>query len=143
MAVAREVAASRVVDAGHQHHELIPAEPGDGVTGPHTTGESCRYLAEQLVTVLMAVSVVDLLNASKSRISTATRLVGAAGVRQCMVESVQQQPTIRQTRRRIMPSGGAQLGFQQFAVGDIQDAHRPAADAAGVEVIRREYAEHA
>jgi hypothetical protein len=55
-----------------EHGELVPAEAGHGVAGPHARLQPLGHLDEQPVAGGVAEAVVDLLEPSRSRNSTAT-----------------------------------------------------------------------
>jgi hypothetical protein len=53
----------RLVDVVAQHHELVAAEPPDGVARTHRAAQPPCHLAEQLVADGVAEGVVDVLEA--------------------------------------------------------------------------------
>ncbi len=56
-----DLGAHRSAAVGQQNGELVPAQAGDGVARAEHLGDPVRRLDEQLITVVVAQGVVDLL----------------------------------------------------------------------------------
>ena len=71
---------------GRKHRELVAAHARDDALGPDALDQARAQLAQQLVAVVVAQRVVDLLEAVQVQQHHRKRLAGAAGASQLVLE---------------------------------------------------------
>ena len=73
-----------------QHHELVAAEPGDEVAGPHHGTEALGHLDQELVPGVVAEAIVDQLEAVEIEEGDGGEALRAPGAGQCGVHGLEQ-----------------------------------------------------
>ena len=120
-----------VVRRGHalqDHDELVTAEPRQRVAGAYGTAEPLGHDAEQLVPDLVSEVVVDDLELVDVPEEHGHAGPGAIGLRQRVVEVIEQEATVGQSRQGILEGVPRQLLLERPALRRVpEDDHRPRA----------------
>ena len=158
MRLARISASADAVQVLAQEHELVPGEPGQGVARPHQVRQPVGDGDQQLVADLMAVGVVDLLEAvevGEQDRGVGVRTLAALGG---VLEALLQQQPVRQPGQRVVQGvvveavgrgAGlvASLGIEQVGGRDVgqrlRRAHVVRVELAGRVAVQIERAEPA
>nr|WP_254185397.1 hypothetical protein [Nocardioides panacis] len=122
----------QVVEVLAQQHELVAVQPGQGVARPQQPGQPTTHPAQQLVAHLVAVRVVDLLEAVE--VDEQDRRLGAGALRTTagLLDPFLQQEPVRQAGQGVvhgqvlepgMAAGGllAGPGVEQVGRGHVRE----------------------
>ena len=95
---------SGVADRWQHERELVPAHPGDGLTGAELLAKPFRYLLQQLVPVVVTEGVVDLLEAVEIHHQQPDELRALFFLRSVnrFFELLHQQSPIREIRENVV-----------------------------------------
>ena len=118
-----------------QHGELVAAEPGHGVAGPHAGVQALGHLDEQPVAGGVAEAVVDLLEAVQVEEQHGHRRRLALGPLEGVVDPVLEQGPVGQRGQRVVEGLVDELVLELAALGDVAGVQDQAADAGVVEQV--------
>ena len=118
-----------------QHGELVAAEPGHGVAGPHAGVQALGHLDEQPVPGGVAEAVVDLLEAVQVEEQHRHRGRLALGPLEGVVDPVLEQGPVGQRGQRVVEGLVDELVLELAALGDVAGVEDQAADAGVVEQV--------
>ena len=128
----------RVGVVGEQHGELVAAEPGDRVGGRERALQPPAHLDEQAVAVVVAESVVDLLELVEVHDDERHRFGRARRALQRLAQPVVEQRAVGQTGQPVVQRLAAQDLGGDDPVGDVLQRHADVAvRAAGTRWPRR------
>ena len=112
--------AFRFLERLHHHGKLITAKTGDGVLLPHRTPQPFGDFLQHLVAHGVAETVVDLLELVQVYVEHRQQLPAAADTAQGLLETVEEQLSVRQASEQVMVGqmlqvAGLLLQLQGFA----------------------------
>ena len=91
----------RLAEVVHEHRELIAAEVGQRVLGPHAGGEASRHRGQEVVSREVAEAVVDALEPVEVEDEDPERVIGvAAGARHGLTDAVEEQRPVGEAGER-------------------------------------------
>ncbi len=101
------------------HDELVAADAGDRVAGPHRQLQLLGRGDQQLVTQRMAVAVVDRLELVEVGQHHREHTVPASELLQPVVEAVGEQGPVRQPGQRVVQREVREVGVHQALLADV------------------------
>ena len=104
---------------GQQNRELVPAQTGDGVGDPQHTGQPRPDLAEQLIAVLVAEGVVDLLETVQVQQQQPNLCPSLSRTEQGRFQAIIEQRPVWQPGQLIVQRPVLHLLLQGEAISDI------------------------
>ncbi len=111
-----------------QHGELVPAEPGDGVTGPHQVDQAGGHLAQQLVAGVVSEAVVDRLEAVEVQVEHDRRGCAPPPPPHGVVEPFAEEHPVGEPGQRVVQRLSGQLLLRLLAGGHVEQVDDDAAD---------------
>ena len=102
-----------------EHGELVAADPRDQVARAHAAGKTAADLDQQLVADLVAVAVVDLLEAVEVEQHQRERAPLALGPRPRPLELAVVELAVRQVGERIVHRHVLEGLLEELALGDV------------------------
>ena len=126
----------RAVELLADDEELVAAEPGDRVGGPHRVVQPRRQRHEQVVAGGVAERIVDELELVEVGEQHRDGAAVAPAARERALEAVERQRPVRQRGERIVQRAVAYLGLDEVAVDRARGDVRHGADE--VELVGRE-----
>ncbi len=124
-----------------QDHELVTAEPGDGVTGPDRCSEPLRDRDEEVVTGGMAEAVVDHLEVVDIQEQHRDRTGLAAGALERVVDAVEEQCPIGESREGVVEGLTIERSFERPSIRDVTAVEHDRLDVGIVEEVRHDRVE--
>ncbi len=109
----------RVLGLLEQDGELVPAEPGRGVTCPQRAHQAPGHGDQQLVTGGVPQTVVDQLEVVEVEEQDGQRRQGPSGAGQGVLQPVPEQGPVGQTAQGVVEGLVLQLLLESLALGDI------------------------
>lgn len=100
---------------GQHDHELVAAEAGEGVLRPQQAADALRHCHQQTVTELVAIGIIDRLEAVQVAEHHRHRLVAPPRLLDGLLDAVLQQHAVGQLGQRVV-----QGGLDQPVVGVCQ-----------------------
>ena len=106
-------------ELGTHDHELVAADPGDGVARPRCFGEACREAPQQRIAGVVAVDVVDGLEVIEVDVQHTDGRHAARCLGEGARETVEQQCSVGQPRELVMEREVVQLRLIGQALGHV------------------------
>ena len=126
---------------GHHNDELIAAETGDGIVFAQGQLHACGQGPQELVAGLMAVIVIDGLEAIQVEVGQGQPGVRALDLRHGLPQAVAKQDPVRQPGQGIIMGDVHQLTLMLLALGDVR-VQRHVAQDLSLAIVDRADGEH-